>query len=88
MSTLVKLFTPWYDHGRRFVGIKPGEADKLVAQGLTASYAEGTVTISDPAGQYGTKYYPVNKHLHRRHIIKWVDGFNERAHERVRKERA
>jgi len=77
MSGIARLFNKFYDHGRRFVKIKPAEADRLIEAGATASYESGLVTITEP-GQLAA-HYPVDKHLHRRDTVNWVDEFNKRA---------
>jgi len=77
MSNLVKAFSTFYDHGRRFVGVSIAQQDAMIATHATASYAEGVVTITAPGDD--PRVYPVNKHYHRRAIVRWVAEFNKRA---------
>lgn len=73
---LTQYFSPFYDHGRRFVGVKPAKADELMARGARAALEPGMVTITVDGE---SKIYTVDKHLHRKDIAEWVNQFNERA---------
>ena len=72
---LTQYFSPFYDHGRRFVGIKPSKADDLIARGARATVEPGIVTIT-VEGE--SEVYATNKHIHRKDIVKWVNEFNKR----------
>ena len=81
MTKLSKMiagqFSPFYDHGRRFVGVSPKQADKWIAEHATASLADGVVTIRQADGTEVP--FAVGKHLHRADVANWVRTFNKRS---------
>lgn len=78
---LVHTFSPFYDHGRRWINIKPARVDELIAVHAVASLdAVGVLVITEPGALGGVSHtYSPPKHLHRRKVATWVREFNRRA---------
>jgi hypothetical protein len=76
--TPAKWVSPFYDTGRRFLGVSPQTLDGLVAAGAVAEMrASNTVAFIDPAGR--VQHQATYRGWHRGKITKWVNKFNERA---------
>ena len=76
MRWLVHVFAPFYDHGRRWLGINPGDVDRMIARGALATLNGATLTITEPDNAYA---FSAPKHLHRRKVAAWVNEFNRRS---------
>ncbi|HXL87803.1 MAG TPA: hypothetical protein VN969_02275 [Streptosporangiaceae bacterium] len=75
--TVAKYFSPFYDVGRRFIGVSPEMIDQMLADGVRAEMSAGNLINFGRGGQI--VHQATYRGHHRGKVTSWVGKFNGRT---------